>query len=97
MIFSKFENLLKTISDDSIQHPKGHGMNLGKSWKLDFLRSGPEWTLDDVFGDYMYGLETCYVFLWEKKMSSCERRRCLLVGEEDVLLLEKNICSLDMI
>ena len=42
------------------------------------------------------------VFLWEKKMSSCGRRTCLVVGEdymvmEDVFLLEKNICSLDMI
>ena len=30
MIFSKFENLLKTISDDSIQHPKGHPSIPGK-------------------------------------------------------------------
>ena len=45
--------------------------------------------------------------VWRHAMSSSERRRCLLVGEEDMLcllvreedvfLLEKNICCLDMI
>ena len=31
MNFRKFENPLKTISDDSIQHPKGHPSIPGKS------------------------------------------------------------------
>ena len=40
MIFSKFENLLKTISDDSIQHPKGHPSIPGKSQNFHFFNFG---------------------------------------------------------
>ena len=29
--------------------------------------------------------------VWRHGMSSCERRRCLLVGEEDVFLWEKKM------
>ena len=44
----------------------------------------------------MWCMDMADVFLWEKNMSSCWRRlychgRCLLVGEEHVLLLEKTI------
>ena len=40
MIFSKFENLLKTISDDSIQHPKGHPSIPGKKQNFQFFDFG---------------------------------------------------------
>ena len=41
MIFRKFENLLKTISDDSIQHPKGHPSIPGKSQNFQFFQFWP--------------------------------------------------------
>ena len=40
MIFRKFENLLKSISDDSIQHPKGHPSIPGKSQIFHFFDFG---------------------------------------------------------
>ena len=49
MIFSKFENLLKTISDDSIQHPKGHPSIPGKSQNFQFFQfwaiNGGKWRI----------------------------------------------------
>ena len=32
---------MKSISDDTQTQPEGHGMSLGKSQNLEFLRSGP--------------------------------------------------------
>ena len=43
MIFRKFENLLKSISDDSIQHPKGHPSIPGKSQNFQFFDFGDKW------------------------------------------------------
>ena len=51
MIFSKFENLLKTISDDSIQHPKGHPSIPGKSQNFHFFRF---WPLYIIIYIYIY-------------------------------------------
>ena len=39
MIFRKFENVLKSISDDAQSYPKGHPSNLGKGQAISFLRS----------------------------------------------------------
>ena len=36
MIFRKFENLLKSISDDAQTYPKGHPSNLGKDQSISF-------------------------------------------------------------
>ena len=102
MILRKFENLLKSISDDAQTSPEGHGMNLGTSWKLDFLRSGPDRMCMDprwcVWSLYVWsGDMVCLlvweedVFLWDKNMSCCWRRlygygRCLV--EEDYMDME---------
>ena len=96
----KIRNPLKSISDDAQTQPGGNGMNLGKSQNLEFLRSGPSMISMDaicmLWRHGMWCMDMADVFLCEKNMSSCWRRlyghgRCLLVGEEHVLLLEKTI------
>lgn len=79
-------------------------MNLGKSGKPEFLRSGPDgMCMDAICVVWRHGMWRD-VFLWEKKslvvgvenMFSCERRTRLLAAQdymsmEDVVLFEENI------
>ena len=60
MIFSKVLTPLKTISDYNIWHPKGHPSILRKSQNLQFVSI---LTWSDVYGLYMYALETWYALL----------------------------------
>ena len=53
MIFRKFENLLKSISDDAQTYPKGHPSNLGKRqatffWALFFRNLNALMTRNDL-------------------------------------------------
>ena len=84
-------NPLKTISDDSIWHPKGHPSIPRKSQNLQFFRFWPCLVLMDsicMLWRHVYALETCVCCgdmgyaLWTWDMSSCGRRICLVVGEE---------------
>ena len=101
-ISSEALNPLKTISDDSIWCPKGHPSIPRKSQNLHFFHFDHVWSLWTLYvcsGDMCvllrHGIccmDTRDVFLWEKNMSSCWRRiygygRCLLVGEEYILVL----------
>ena len=58
MNFSKFENLLKTISDDSIQHPKGHPSIPGKSQNFHFFQFWPLYVI------YIYIIYNVYIYIY---------------------------------
>ena len=80
---------LKTISDDSIWHPKGHPSIPRKSQNLQFLGFGPCLVPMDsicMLWRHVSAVETWYMLYGHGT--------CLLVGEEYVLLLEKNRCLL---
>ena len=59
MIFRKFENLLKTISDDSIQHPKGHPSIPGKSQNFHFFVFG-----NIICNIYIYIHTHIYIYIY---------------------------------
>ena len=76
---------LKTISDDSIWHPKGHPSIPGKSQNLQFFGFWPCLVLMDSI--CMLWRHVCAVETWYMLYG---HGTCLLVGEEHVLLLEKS-------
>ena len=78
--FSMAANLLKTISDDSIWHAKGHPSILEKIKSLILV-----WIWSDSYGLYMYALKTWYLLLAQEEH--------LLLVEEDLLLVEEEDSS----
>ena len=91
-ISSEALNPLKTISDDSIWHPKGHPSIPRKSQNLQFFGFWPCLVLMDsicMLWRHVYAVETWYMLcghaICSMDMSSCWRR---IYG---VFLLEKNI------
>ena len=82
--FSKALNPLKTISDDSIWHPKGHPSILGKSENLQFFGSGPGlMSMDSICMLLRHGIccmDMVYALgRWDMLYG---HGKCLVVGEE---------------
>ena len=83
--FSRALNPWKTISDDSILIAQRSSFNSEKKSKSSIFSI---LTWSDVYGLYMYALETCVrswdmvCAVWTQEMSSCGRRICPVGGEE---------------